>query len=388
MSARTLLIVAGEASGDLHGAELARELRLRSPDLRLLGVGGPRMAAAGVELVADVTRFASVGVAESLSHLFEFAALYRRLISLLRRERPHAAILIDSPEFNLRFAERVKDQGIRLIYYVSPQLWAWRPGRIRDIARLVDRMVVFFPFEEELYRRHGVDARCVGHPLLDLLAPHWAHDGRAGRNAARAALGLAAPPRGDGPLIGLLPGSRRKLVARHLPILLGAAHRILGELPDARFVGGCAPGIDAGDFRRPAASRGLPLDVMSGRSYEVMRACDLLLIASGTATLEAGLLGTPMVVMYRLGFLSWLVGLALLKTRVFSLPNIVAGRTIVPERMQWDATPETLAREALAILRSDRLAAMARDLRGLRDRLGGPGAAGRAADAVLEVVGE
>lgn len=379
---RTLLLVAGEASGDLQGAALVRALRERAPDLRFIGTGGPRMAEAGVELVADVTRFASVGVVESVSHLFEFAALYRRLISVLRRERPAAAVLIDSPEFNLRFAARVKDQRVPLVYYISPQLWAWRPGRIHDVARWVDRMVVFFPFEEELYRRHGVDARCVGHPLLDILAPWLAADPGTARRAARRAFGL---PEG-GRVIGLLPGSRRKLVARHLPLLLGAARHILAALPDARFLGGCAPGIDAEDFRDHPAAAGLPLTVVPGRAYDVMQACDLLLLASGTATLEAGLLGVPMVVMYRLGFLSWLVGLALMQATVFALPNIVAGRSVVPELMQGQATPANLADEALAMIRDGRLPRIAEELRALRDRLGGPGAAGRAAQAVLELL--
>ncbi|MBI5365670.1 MAG: lipid-A-disaccharide synthase, partial [Planctomycetes bacterium] len=351
--------------------------------LRLIGVGGPRMAAAGVELLADVTQSGAVGIGEALGHVAEFARLYRRLISVLRRERPAGAVLIDSPEFNLRFAERVKDQRVPLVYYISPQLWAWRPGRIKDVARLVDRMVVFFPFEEELYRAHGVDARCVGHPLLDILAPEiaaGAADPVAARGAARRALGLPEA----GPVIGLFPGSRGVLVRRHLPILADAARLILRDMPDARFVGGCAPGIETADFSALAA--GLPLAVVRGASYDAMRACDLLLVASGTVTLEAALLGVPMVVMYRLGLLSWLVGRLLLKTRVFALPNIVAGRMLVPERMQSDATPENLAAEALAMFRAGRLSRIAAELAALRDRLGGPGAAGRAAEAVLDLL--
>ncbi len=369
MTAPTLFIIAGETSGDEHGALLVRELKARRPTLRVVGGGGPRMAAAGAEIVVDTTPHATVGIFETLQRFGAYSRSYHVLLAALRREHPDAAVLIDYPDFNLRFAERVKDNGTPLVYYISPQLWAWREGRVKTVKRLVDRMVVIFPFEEEFYRKHGVDAVFVGHPLTERL------DQVCAREEARRALGVAPEAR----LIGLLPGSRKKEFQRHLPILREAASRIGRDLPGTAFVLGCAPGIDP-------AWVAPPLRAVTGLTHELMRASDLLLVKSGTSTFEAALLGAPMVVFYRVSLLTYLTLGPLLRTDTFAMANILAGRKVVPELMQRDCTAERIADEAVRIFREGRLEGMRADLAAVRAKLGPPGAAGRAAEEVLRVM--
>ncbi len=362
----TLLIVAGETSGDLHGANLARALRRLDPGIRLAGAGGARMREAGVEIVADSTAHASVGIVEAFQNMHRYARLYRLLQSAVRRLRPDAAVLIDSPDFNLRLAERVADHGIPVIYYIGPQLWAWRPGRIRTIRRLVRKMIVILDFEEKIYREAGVDVAFVGHPLLDARRD-------VDRDAVRREFGA---PR---TLVGLLPGSRGRQFRSLFPVMEKAAALISAELPGTRFIVGCAPNIDP----KPALGRGL--DVVWDRTPDVMAASDLLLTASGTATLEAAIYGTPMIVTYRLNPLTaYTLGpLVRMNIRDFALVNIVAGRRIMPEYYQSRAKPGLIAREAVSILRDGRLPEMRRELAEVRRRLGAPGASRRAAEAVL-----
>ncbi|MBI2901159.1 MAG: lipid-A-disaccharide synthase [Planctomycetes bacterium] len=365
----TLLIVAGETSGDLHGANLARALREREPDIRLVGAGGPRMREAGVELVDDTTSYATIGIVDAFRQMHRYMRLYRLLGSALIRWKPDAVVLIDYPDFNLRFAERVKDQGTPLVYYISPQLWAWREGRVATVKRLVDRMVVIFPFEEEFYRQRGVDAVFVGHPLVERL------DAVTGREEARKAIGVAPGTR----LVGLLPGSRRKEFQRHFPILKEAASRIASALPGTEFILGCAAGVDP-SWVTP------PIRAVQGLTHELMRASDLLLVKSGTSTFEAAMLGTPMIVFYRVSLLTYLTLGPLIRTDTFAMANILAGRKVVPELMQNDCTAEKIAAEAVRMFAGGRLEEVRRDLAAVRARLGPPGAAGRAADEVLRTM--
>lgn len=363
---RCLLLVAGEASGDLHGANLARALRALDPGLHLAGAGGPRMREAGVHIVADPTPHASVGIVEALRHFHRYARLYRLLLSALRTLRPVAAVLIDSPDFNLRFAERVADHGIPIFYYISPQIWAWRPGRIRTIRRLVRKMIVILEFEEKIYREAGVEVAYVGHPLLDAFRP-------IDRAAARREFGDPEI------LIGLLPGSRARQFRILLPILREAAAAIAREIPAARFVVACAPGID------PALARETGLPAVRDRTPEVMAASDLLLTASGTATLEAALYETPMIVTYKLHPLTALTLGPLIRVKDYALVNLVAGRRIMPEYYQFRARPRLIAREAVSLLKGGRLAEMRKALREVRRKLGEPGASRRAAAEILKV---
>jgi lipid-A-disaccharide synthase len=364
-------MVAGEASGDLHGANLARAIREQSPGAVLLGAGGHRMREAGVELVSETTAHAAVGIVEAFHNLHHYSKLYRTLQSVLKKRRPDVVVLIDFPDFNLRFAERVHDHGIPIAYYISPQIWAWRAGRIKDIKRLVTKMIVILDFEEKLYRDAGVAAVFVGHPLLDSFkAPD--------RDALRREFG------GD-PLIGLLPGSRKKQFAALFPLMLKAAELISRELPGARYVVGGARGIDPAYAEKKASTAGVPVKLLWNRTPDVQAASDLLLTASGTSTLEAALHGTPMIVTYKLSPLTAATLGPLIRIKTYALVNIVAGREIMPEYYQSKAKPELLAREAVSIVRNGRLESMRADLAEVKRKLGAPGASKRAAKEVLDV---
>ncbi len=364
---RSLLVVAGETSGDIHGANLARALRQLAPDIRLAGAGGVHMRRAGVEIVADPTGHASIGIVEAFRNMHDYARLYRLLQSALRKLRPSAAVLIDSPDFNLRFAERVVDAGVPVIYYISPQIWAWRPGRVRTIKRLVTKMLVILDFEEKIYRDAGVNVTYVGHPLLDAAR-------EVDREAVRREFGN---PR---LLIGLLPGSRRKQFELLFPVLKEASELISRELPEARFRVACAPAID------PRLAMGRGLDVVWDRTAEVIAASDLLIAASGTATLEAAIYGTPMIVTYKLNPVAALALGPLVRLKDYSLVNLVAGRRIMPEFYQFKARPRLIAREAVSIIKEGRLPEMRRSLAEVRRKLGEPGASRRAAEEILKVI--
>jgi lipid-A-disaccharide synthase len=365
----TLLIVANETSGDLHGANLARNLRTLDPSIRMVGMGGAQMREAGVDVLIDPTAHAAVGLVEVFHGLHRHAQNYRLLQSALRTHKPDAAILIDSPDFNLPFAGRVLEHGIPVIYYISPQIWAWRKGRIKTIKQRVRKMLVILDFEEEIYRDAGVDVAFVGHPLLDATR-------EIDREAVRREWGVKDL------LIGLLPGSRQKQFKAIFPMLRKAAALIARELPGAKFVVGCAPNIDP----KQAAAPGI--DVVRDRTPDLMAASDLLLVASGTATLEAAIYGTPMIVTYKLNpVTAYLVGpIVYMNTKDFSLVNIVAGKRVVPEYYQPYAKPELIAKEAVSLIRDGKLAAMRQALAEVRRKLGSPGASRRAAEEVLKVV--
>ena len=371
----TVFIIAGESSGDLHGANLARALREREPDVVLRGLGGPLMRHAGVEVVRDVTAHAAVGVSEAIASVRAVWAAYRAMVALLDQERPDAVVLIDYPEFNLRFARQAHGRGIRVVYYICPQVWAWRQGRVNTIARCVDRPLVILPFEREFYARHGVEAAFVGHPLLDILRP-YRHDRRFA-----AEVGLPT----DRLILGLLPGSRRKEIGALLPIMLEAAERIGEGLGGITVAVAPAPSVPPEQHETWKGMTRLPLHVLPGQTYPLMAGADLLLVASGTATLEAGIIGTPMIVTYKVSRLTWILGRLLVRSiRFCSLPNLIADREVVPELLQDGLTPATLAQRALSLARGDGLKKMAETLAcEIRPRLGEPGASGRAADEVV-----
>jgi lipid-A-disaccharide synthase len=369
-------MVAGEASGDALGAALIRSLRVRAPALAVEGVAGPGMCAAGCAPLADIGELSVMGLAEVIRHVPRLAALRRRLVRHLLRSRPHVFVGIDAPDFNLGLEARLRAAGIRTVHYVSPTVWAWRRGRVRTIARAVDRVLTLFPFETSVYREAGVDARCVGHPLAATLVQV---DDPA---PARAALGLPA----HRAVLALLPGSRPGEWSRHAGLFVAAAQalaRRVGPLaavvplarPDAR------PVLEAAFAGAP----GLDGRLLDGRAHEAMAAADVVLAASGTATLEAALIGRPMVVAYRLAPLTHALARRLVHTPFVALPNLLAGRALVPEFIQDAAQPEALA-AALAELLEPARARQVRDgLRTLRAILGPSDPAGAAAQAVLEV---
>ena len=375
MTPPELLVVAGEASGDLHGARLISELRRRVPDLAAFGLGGDEMRAAGFEAVAHSSEISVVGLTEALRVLPRAREVFAGLLREVDRRHPALAVLIDSPEFNLRLARELKRRGVEVAYYVSPQVWAWRRGRIKTIGRLVDRMLVFFPFEVDLYRGHGIDVVHVGHPLVDevpVLPQAWDHGETA-----------AGPYR-----VALLPGSRVSEIEALLPTLLAAVGRLAARLPiEVRVIK--APTISQDLLEEHVESAGLPVRIVAEDRFAVIADSHLALCASGTATLEVGLLGTPMVMVYRLA--SWTYVLAKLMVRLpdVSLVNLVLGRRIVPELIQGDANPQRIAEESARLL-TDAAArnAMRAALAELRGRLGERGASGRAAAEVAAMLAE
>ena len=369
-----VLVVAGEASGDLHGSRLISELRRRVPGLTTFGLGGDEMQAAGLEAVAHSSEVSVVGITEVLKVLPRAREVFAGLLKEVDRRRPALAVLIDFPDFNLRLARELKARGLEVVYYISPQVWAWRRGRVKTIARLVDRMLVLFPFETDFYRGYGVDVVHVGHPLVDEV-PELPQAWDRGEP--------------DGPYrLALLPGSRASEVEALLPTLLEAVRRLAAELPiEARVIQ--APTIASELLEEHVDLSGLPVRILSGDRFAAVADSHLALCASGTATLEVGLLGTPMVMVYRLAGWTYALGKILVRLPNVSLVNLVLGRRVVPELIQSDASPERIAAEAARLLTD---AAARNDMRTalgeLRGRLGEGGASGRAAAEVAAMLAE
>jgi lipid-A-disaccharide synthase len=373
-----ILIVAGEASADLHAARALEELVLLRPGVRAFGVGGPRLRAAGLEALAPAEDISVMGVAEVLPRLPRILGILRALGRAAAARRPRAALLVDLPDFNLRLAAKLKKLGIPVIYYVSPTIWAWRRGRAKKIAKVVDRMLCILPFEERFYEGTGVSASFVGHPFAEKPPPGEA-------SAYRAALGLPA----SRTTVALVPGSRPSELKRIFPAMLEAAERILRTRPDAQFVVPVAPTLARADVEPyVAAHRALDVKLVDGRTEEVVGASDAALVKSGTSTLETAIMLRPMVVVYRLSWLTYLVGRLLVRIAHFALVNILAGRGLVPELLQRDASPERMAAEIERLL-GDRAAreAQLQGLREVRASLGEPGAAERVAAEVARAMG-
>jgi lipid-A-disaccharide synthase len=376
-----VMIVAGETSGDLHGATLCRALRGLAPSRPLVGMGGERMAAAGVERLADVTGAAAIGGTEALGPIPTLLAAWRRLRAVLLGPRPPAAlVLVDFPEFNLRLARVARRAGIPVVYFIPPQVWAWRPWRARVVARRTSLVLAVFPFEVPLYRRAGARVEFVGHPVLDALV------GAPERAEARRRLGLDPAAT----VVGLLPGSRAQEIHHTLPVLHAAAARIAAARPGTRFVLAAVErrgeGPDPAALLRDATPA---VQVVEGQTYVVMRAADVLLATSGTATLEAALLGTPMVVCYRFSRLSEAMVRLLVRVPWISLANITLGRAVVPELYQRTFTAERVADEAFALLGSSGARAAQREaFAELGAVLGEPGVGVRAARHVLSLIEE
>ena len=377
-----VLVVAGEASGDLYGALLIRELKARDPGIRVSGIGGTRMKEEGISLLADSRDLAVVGLVEVFSHWRPIRAAFRRMVNLLRTDPPDLLLLIDYPDFNLRLAREASRCRVRVVYFISPQVWAWRASRISQIAETVDRLLVILPFEEEIYRRAAVPVEFVGHPLLDVLPVQW--DGRE----SRGKFGLDPSRR----VVGLLPGSRRREIGFHLPVMLEAAKLLRERVGDFQIVIPLASSVAPADFE-PALGRAEEalgkICILDGLPGEALSTMDAAVVKSGTATLEAGLMGVPMVVVYRTAPVTYLLASLLANVRHVGLVNIVAGKELVPERVQGRCTPREIS-EALAGFLEDpaRAAAVRREMIALRPLLGEPGCFRRAAEAVLGVLRE
>ena len=368
-----LLLMAGEASGDLHGGHLARALLAQQPSLQLLGVGGRRMREAGVELLFDIRDLAVVGAVEAVHSLRTLWTVYRTLLDEVERAPVDAVLLLDFPGFNLKLAKAMARRGIPVLYYIAPQIWAWHPGRMKKIRRRVRKLFVILPFEAALYRKAGIDAEFVGHPLLDLVRPSGSKaEARASCNLDPAA-----------PVVGILPGSRRSELHYLLRPMLQGAAQIRAQVTAAQFILPLAETLQPADVQETLEAAPIPVRLVQRQTYQVMQAADVLLVASGTATLEAALIGTPMVIVYKAHLLTYLLARLVMRVSRIGLPNIIAGRAIVPELWQYDVTGENIAAQALALLtHSERATAMRTELATLRNQLGAPGVPERVASGI------
>ena len=364
------MIVAGEASGDLYGATLATEIRALAPDTRLLGMGGDRMREAGVETLVDANVMAVMGIVEVLGSLpvivRGFTVLKRRLLS----DPPRLLILIDYPDFNLRLAKVAKKAGIQVLYFISPQVWAWRSGRVKGIGRVVDRMAVLFPFEVPFYQKAGIPVSFVGHPLLDMVAP------ALGSKEAAASLGLDPSAR----VVGLFPGSRKSVISRLLPVILESAALLKARMPDLQFVLPLASSLRLEDIEPQLKLAGIDVSVISGRNHDVMSACDAAISVSGTVIMELALVGVPTVLIYKVSPLTYQIGKRVINVPHIGICNIVAEKRLIKELIQHEAHPLAIADETDAMLNDAAYAAGIRaGLAGVREKLGSGGALARLA---------
>jgi lipid-A-disaccharide synthase len=376
---KKIMIMSGEASGDLHGANLAREIGKQDPSIAIYGVGSKKMQEAGVRMLADAKEISVVGITEVLTHLGVITRVYAVLKRFLKNERPDLLVLIDFPDFNIMLGKAAKKLGIPVLYYISPQVWVWRKGRIRTIARLVKAMIVVFPFEASLYEEAGVDVRFVGHPLTDVVKSDITKD------QAKSVLGLDASRR----TIALLPGSRKSELTHLLPDMLAAAKILSSRFLDLQFVLPVAPTLELSFARAFVEQCSVPVRLVEGRVYDVLRASDAALVTSGTATLETGLMAIPMVIVYRISAITYFIISRLVHSELkhVGLVNIVANERLVPELIQEESTPQNMA-DAMARILSDpdyydRIRA---GLDRVRKKLGDAGASARAATIVREML--
>jgi lipid-A-disaccharide synthase len=370
------MLSCGEPSGDLYAAALAREILAQHPSARISGFGGERLRAAGADLIGDFSGMSVTGLLEVARVLPRTYAIYRKLIGSARSERPDVFVAIDFPDFNFRLARALHRLQIPVVYYISPQLWAWRPGRMKTMREIADLVLVIFGFEERIYRDAGVPVQWVGHPLLDMMPPAQP------KERLRRDLHMKAGV----PVVALLPGSRRNEVNAILPGLVESAQLIRAALPAAQFVVARAPHV-ANELLEPLRSlRGNPALVVDGRTDDVLSVADVAIVASGTVTVQAALHECPMVVVYRLSAVTYRLGRPFVQVDTFAMANLVAGRKVVPELIQDDFVPERVAAEALKVLTDAETASRMRsELKEVRARLGQAGASRRAASAVLEV---
>ncbi len=379
MTSKKILLVAGEVSGDLHGSHLLEAIQRIEPDVQCRGIGGESLEKKGMKLLVPAHSLSVVGITEVLTKLPSILKALQRLKKSLDEERPDLVILIDFPEFNLRLAKIAHRRGIPIVYYISPQVWAWRPQRTKVIARLVKKMIVLFPFEVPLYEAAGVDVEWVGHPLLDIVKPRLSKEG------ALQQFGLDPKRR----TIGLLPGSRMHEVERLLPPLLASAHLLQQEVPDLQFVLPLAPGIPKTMVSSSMKNISIPLKVVEGSTYDVMNLSELLITASGTATLEGAILGKPMIIIYRVSLPSYWIGRALIRVDHIGLVNLVAEKEIAPELIQKEVHPRRIADEAFRLLKDPLLSRnMVESMGEVRKKLGESGAAQRAAQIVVSLLHE
>ena len=371
------MIVAGEASGDIYGADLVNEALNLDPSLHFSGIGGVRMREAGVETLVDSADMAVVGLVEVLKHFDVISAAFLKLKKILLNDPPNLLILIDYPGFNLRLAKVAKKAGIKVLYYISPQIWAWRQGRVRKIARLVDHMAVILPFEVPFYKQAGVPVSFVGHPMLDMV--------RVDLDRDDAASGFGFDP--SRKIVGLFPGSRKNEIERLLPTIAASAVLLKKRFPGIQFALPLASTLTEDDITPQLRAAGVEATIIHERIHDLIRACDAIISVSGTVTLEIALVGTPMVIIYRLSPLTYQLAKRLVKIDHIGLCNIIAGETVVKELIQNEANPARIAEEIGAILDdSARSLAIRQKLATVRGILGSGGASRNVARLTLSLM--
>jgi lipid-A-disaccharide synthase len=372
----SLLLSAGEASGDMYAAQLAAALKRRL-DVQIFGMGGDQMRAAGVDVITDYREVSVLGITEIISHLPSLVRAMRKLVGEARKRKPVLAILTDFPGFHLRLARKLKPLGVKNIYYVCPQFWAWRPWRVRVVRRRFVKALCIFPFEEKFYGDAGVPTRFIGHPLVGMVSATLSRTQFAEKHGLDPAR----------PIVTLLPGSRSGEIARHLPTMLAACAELKKAQRELSFVIAVAPGVELTHIHRLVIVSGICAVVVQNETYDALAAADAALVCSGTATIEAALLDVPMVVVYKVTALTALLAKPLVRTKFFSMVNLIAGREVVPELIQEKFTPEAAASEVHRLLASEEARAdLRRGLAEVREKLGPPGAVERAADAIARML--
>ena len=366
-----LMIIAGEASGDMRAAELVLALKSLSPDIQFSGVGGDCMKKAGVELFEHITSLAVIGIAEVLKNLKRIKKVFDHVLAEVETQKPDAVILVDYPGFNLRLAKKLKQRNIKVIYYVSPQVWAWRQSRIHTIKKIVDRMMVLFPFEKDLYASYGMNVDYVGHPLVDEIKIQF--------SPSDVLKSIDLKSQGN-TTIGLMPGSRQKEVERHLPVMLEAAQKLYEQDHNRQFLLLKASTIER-SLLEPLIPPSLPVKIYEGSPYDGINAMDAAIVASGTATMETALLNKPMVIIYKTSWPTYAIAKNVIKIPYIGLVNVVAGKKIVPELIQNDCNAVNIAENVETVLGNQDIL---EELRKVKTALGEPGASRRAAKVILE----
>jgi len=374
-----IFIVAGEPSGDIHGASLARAIWELAPQARISGLGGPAMAGAGCAIKRDMMHMAVMGLLRGAGKIFKARRILAETLEYFDKEPPDALVLIDFPGFNLALARAMRRRPTKVIYYISPQIWAWAPWRIKKIKERIHKIICILPFEKEIYEAAGVPVEYVGHPLGDFFA-----DLKLDENFARE-VGLES---GDIP-VGLLPGSRDQEVFRHLPLMLEAARVIHQEVPQTKFFVPCGAEQHLEGMKEMARESGLPVEILAGKTFEVMNEAEVTLVKSGTATLQCAYFLTPMVILYRVNPIAWALSHLIVKSPYIGLPNLIAGEKIVPEFLLGTDRSQEVAEAALGLL----LDAEARNkavegLKKVREKIAPTGASQRAAEIILEMAGD
>jgi lipid-A-disaccharide synthase len=379
MAEKKILIVAGEASSDLHAANLIREIKALDPKINFFGLGGEKMRQAGAEIYYDIVELAVVGFFEVIKNLKKFKGIFNLILNKTDLIHPDLAILVDYPGFNLRLAKQLKKRQIPVIYYISPQIWAWGRNRIKTIKRLINRMLVFFKFEEELYKKEEIPVSFVGHPLLDTVRPTLMKGEIVNKFHIR-------PTRYT---VALLPGSRLKEIKVHLPIMLETAHLIHKELSDVQFLILRTSNVKEEIYNKILAPYKLPFHLLTDITYDGLAYCDFAIVASGTATLETAILGIPMAIIYKVSFSTWLYLKAVIKIPYIGMVNIIANEMIVPEFIQYNAKPRKIANYAIRTLTHEEEHNRIKQLLfKVKSRLGEPSATQRAAREILECLNE